>query len=207
MVAKSAGGIYNIVMIPKIDDDQSIEMHAKKTINKCLVEIKKKNNRYIDILYYLIGHKLRCIALKYLRNEYDASDLVQDFWANIYEYADKFKYIENGYSYLCRIMTCMSINRYNQIHVQMKRAVEYTDAIVNEPLDENAIIEKLNLKKAVQKALDKLKPIERVIIQLVVHEGLTIEQISAELQLPKSTVGRIKLSAEEKLKKALSDKM
>ncbi len=182
-----------------------MDKQTKKIINKCLQEIKKRNNKYIDILYYLIAHRLRYIALKYLRNEEDAFDVVQDFWADIYENAKNFTYEDNGFSYLCRIMTCMSINRFNKIHGEKQKAVEFTEISQIILFDELALVENLDYKIVVKKAMLNLDPVEQAVMQLIIYEDKTIMQIAKILNMSKSKVGRIKLAAEEKLKNELSE--
>jgi len=181
-----------------------MDEQTKRIINKCLMEIKHRNKKYIDILYYLVSNKLKYIAIRYLRNEEEVKDVEQDFWAYIYKNADNFKYMDNGYSYLCRIMTCMSINRYNKLQSERNHIVEDVETNCISPFDENTLIDNLDNKIAVQNALDCLNPIERAVMLLIIYDDKKIEQVAVDLKLSRSTVGRIKLSAEEKLKKELS---
>lgn len=181
-----------------------MDEQTKKIINKCLMKIKNGNKKYVDVLYYLIAHKLKFIALKYLRNEEEAKDIEQNFWADIYKNAKNFKYADNGYSYLCRIMKCMSVNRYNQIQAERNHTVDDIDTHLIDSFDEDTFIDKLDNRIAVQKAFDKLESIERAVMYLIVYDDKTIGQVAKDLKLSKSKVGRIKLTAEEKLKKELS---
>lgn len=181
-----------------------MDEQTKRIINKCLMEIKHRNKKYIDILYYLVSNKLKYIAIRYLRNEEEVKDVEQDFWAYIYKNADNFKYMDNGYSYLCRIMTCMSINRFNKLQSERSHIVEDVETSCISSFDENTLIDNLNNKIAVQNALDCLNPIERAVMLLIIYDDKKIEQVAVDLKLSRSTVGRIKLSAEEKLKKELS---
>lgn len=180
-----------------------MEEQTKKIINNCLMEIKNGNGKYVDVLYYLIAQSLRYIALKYLRNDEDARDVVQDFWADIYENAKNFTYEDNGYSYLCRIMTCMSINRYNKIHRERQKTVEFTETSQIKSFDGTSFSDNIDYKIAVRKALLELDPIEQAVLQLTIYEDKTIVQIAKILKIPRSTIGRIKLIAEDKLKKNL----
>ena len=152
----------------------------------------------------MIGHSIRFIALKYLKNEEDSEDLEQDFWANIYSIADRYTYISNGFSYLCKIMNNMAINRYKKLHGEKQHIVEVVDYNRIHLFDENETIANLDDRIAVQKALDKLDSMEHQVMQLIIFEDMTIEQISKELKISKSKVGRIKLVALEKLKQELS---
>ena len=181
-----------------------MDEQTKRIINKCLMEIKHRNKKYIDILYYLVSNKLKYIAIRYLRNEEEVKDVEQDFWAYIYKNADNFKYMDNGYSYLCRIMTCMSINRYNKLQSERNHIVEDVETSFISSFDENILIDNLDNKIAVQNALDCLNPIERAVMLLIIYDDKKIEQVAVDLKLSRSTVGRVKLLAEEKLKKELS---
>ena len=41
----------------------------------------------VEDLHALIGGRLRFVAVRFFRNDFDADDAVQDFWANIVTYA------------------------------------------------------------------------------------------------------------------------
>lgn len=58
---------------------------------------------------------------------------------------------------------------------------------------------------AVQNAINRLEPDERIVIQLSAFEDKTITQIAKEIGMSKSAVGRLKLSAQEKLKNYLEN--
>lgn len=55
----------------------------------------------------------------------------------------------------------------------------------------------------VQNAINSLDKDEQIVVQLGVFEDKTIHQIAKELNMSKSAVGRLKLSAQDKLKKML----
>ena len=169
-------------------------------ISNCLIGVKKRDNESLDKLYYLIGYTIRNIALKYLKNEEDAQDLEQDFWANIYTFADKYVYISNAFSYLCRIMTRMALNRYLKLHGEKQRIVNFVDYNKIHSFDENETIARIDNRIAVQSALNKLDETSQKVMQIRIFEDKTIEQIANDLKISKSEVGRIKLNAEEKLK-------
>jgi len=63
--------------------------------------------------------------------------------------------------------------------------------------------ESADKRMAVQNAINRLDPEERIVIQLSAFEDKTITQIAKEIGMSKSAVGRLKLSAQEKLKNDL----
>ena len=184
-----------------------MDKHTKMKINKCLISIQKGDNESLDLLYKLTAHSIRYIALKYLKNQQEAEDLEQDFWADIYNIADKFTYFKNGFSYLTKIMTHMAINRYYKLNGDYKHTVNYVDFSAIEHFDEDEVIEKMDIVANVHKALEKLDTNEKVIMQMIIYEDKSILQMAKELNMSKSKIGRIKVNAEEKLKTELESMM
>ncbi len=104
-----------------------MNLEKKQKINALLVGLKNNSPNALEALYFEMSATLRFIALKYLKNEMDADDLVQDFWADIYKIADGFVFVQNGYQYLCKVMTRKAINRYNKIHHTKEIKLEFVD--------------------------------------------------------------------------------
>jgi len=180
-----------------------MEKSKKQRVNKCLIGVRTGDSNSLNSLYELIGHSIRYISLKYLKNEQDAKDLEQDFWAEIYKIADKYLYYKNGFGYLCKIMTRMALNRYKKLYGEKQYVVQYVDYGKINQFDENAVIDEIDCRAAVQKAFATLDVAEQIVMQLAIYEDKTIVQIAKELDMSKSQVGRIKLSAIAKLKTAL----
>ena len=67
-----------------------MDTQDKQEITMALLAIKNREEYAVERLYKLVGHTIRYIAFKYLKNIEDAEDLEQDFWADIYRIADKF---------------------------------------------------------------------------------------------------------------------
>ena len=169
-------------------------------VNDCIVGVKNRDQKSIDTLFDLVGSVIGYIAFKYLDAE-NAIDLVQDFWANIYQIADKFVYMTNGFAYLCKTMQRMALNRCKKLKCNKQRIVQYVDFSTLNYTDENSTIEDLNFKMTVEKAMEVLDDKEKIIMQLTIFEDKTIVQIAKELKMSKSVVGRKQLEAKEKLKK------
>lgn len=177
-----------------------MDIKKRNEITNCLKGVKNGDERALVSLYDLISPTLRFIALKYLRNETDAEDLEQDFWIHISKIAEKFSYFQNAYSYLCKVMTNMAINRYKRLHDGKEVSIEYVDYNKIYSYEDT---ESADQRMAVQNAINRLEPDERIVIQLSAFEDKTITQIAKEIGMSKSAVGRLKLSAQEKLKNYL----
>lgn len=177
-----------------------MNIQDKQEITKALLAVKNREEYAVERLYELVGHTIRYIAFKYLKNIEDAEDLEQDFWADIYRIADKFFYFKNGFGYICRVMNNMAANRYKKLYRTNRIEVSYVDYTQIDGTGFNCVdeIDELIL---IREEIGKLEEKERIILQLTYFEDMTIMQIARELKMSKSVVGRIKISAINKLKK------
>lgn len=165
-----------------------MDNQRKAEINNCLLGIKNGEPDAVDKLYPLVAHSIRYISLKFLAHEEDACDLEQDFGAEIYRIAGGFNYFKNGFSYLCKVMTNMALNRYKKIYGERHHVVEVVDYNCINYFDENAVIENLDNNLVVQRAFTKLDTSEQKIMQLTIFEYETITQIAKELRMSKSQI-------------------
>jgi len=180
-----------------------MDVERIKRINKLIEGISKGDQNAIMELYNEMAPSIRFIALKYIKNEFDADDLVQDFWADIYKIASKFHYVKNGFSYLCKVMTRMALNKYKKDKRVRTIEIEYVDY---ELLSTNSENEGNEEKIIVENALKQLNNEEKIILQLSFFEYKSVRQIGKELNMSKSKVNLIKNNALEKLKKIIDNK-
>lgn len=182
-----------------------MDRDRKEAINKYLIGVKSGDEISLDLLYEEISPTIRHIALKYLKNDFDADDLVQDFWADIHRIAMGFIFSKNAFSYLCKVMTRRAINRYKSIYrrkVNLIQYVEYENLCLV-TVDEKVGDAELNL--SIESAMSSLSETERVIIQLTFFEEKTIREIAKDLKISKSQVSKLKASAYDKMKDALDE--
>lgn len=177
-----------------------MDTQDKQEITMALLAIKNREEYAVERLYKLVGHTIRYIAFKYLKNIEDAEDLEQDFWADIYRIADKFFFLKNGFGYICKVMNNMAVNRYKKLHRTNRIEVSYVDYAKIDGARFNFVgeIDDLIL---IREEIAKLEEKERIILQLTYFEDMTFMQIARELKMSKSVVGRIKIAAINKLKK------
>ncbi len=178
-----------------------MEKSRVQEINKLISQIAHGDENSVCTLYEIMSPTLRYIALKYLRNEHDASDLVQDFWADIVKISQKFHFFQNGFSYLSKVLTNMAINRYYAINKDKKATAQFVDYTQISSFDDE--FDKKQLRYDVSIAISKLTDIEKIIIQETYFGQKTIRQIAKELKISKSKAFNLKKSALEFLKKEL----
>lgn len=180
-----------------------MDKSTKDAINKCLTEIRKGDRESVNALYDLIAPHIRYIALQYTDNTFDADDLIQDFWRDIFKIAGKFVNIGNGYVYLCKVMKKRAeVFRYKNAESR-NFTLHYVDYSGLRYDDENVDLKMAELKHVVGKAIDELPENEKTVLQLCYFMNMSVREISRKLDIPKSTVGRLKLAAENELRKKL----
>ncbi len=177
-----------------------MDTQKKNEINNCILGVKRRDEASLSRLYELVEPTLRHIALRYMGDEDEALDLEQDFWADIYRICDAFIFFNNGFSYLCKVMTRMALNRLKYLKRRKGNNVRFVDYSRIECYDHSQLTDNLDSKLAVDEALSKLSDLENEIIQLCIFEGKTVRQIASELKLSKSNVGRIQKEALKKIK-------
>lgn len=143
---------------------------------------------------------MRYIALKYVRNDADADDLVQDFWADIYKIASGFFYMSNAFAFLCKVMTRRAINRYREMHSGREVSIDFVDYSVIDR-DAEFTFEQAETKSAVEKAMTSLTDQEKIVIQETYFEEKTLRAIAHDMKLSVQQVSRLKTDAMEKMKK------
>lgn len=180
-----------------------MDKERKQRINEYLLGVRAGDRSSLTKLHAELSATIWHIAIKYLRVERDADDLVQDFWSEIEKIAQGFLIPVNAYSYLCKVATRKAINRFHKLHKIEKAkvtAVDYTlferDNLDDDDEDRDTII-------CLEEAISKLDEIEIIVIQSTFFEEKTVREIAIELNTSKSNVSKIKIRAIAKLKEAL----
>lgn len=176
-----------------------IDKDTKDKIALYLQLIKRGDNSAVEKLHSIIAPTLRYIALKYIHDSFAADDVVQDFWGNIYKLSKGFIYNQNAFSYLCKIMTRMSINYYKK-NISDAVKIQYVDYSKIDIFYKDIDNETVHLRIAVSQALDSLNEREKIVIQETYFESQTVRQIAKTLGISKSSVANIRNSALSKMK-------
>lgn len=171
----------------------------EKKVNKLISEINRGNKESLIELYNIMSPHIRYIALKYLKDENDAEDMVQDFWADIYKLCASIVFLKNGFGYLCKAMERKTINRYKKLQREKEKKISYVDYTqVKDYADKS--IQKAEKRIEITNIINSLPEIERIIIQETYFCCKTVRQIAKELKISKSQVSLLKNKAIEYLK-------
>jgi len=158
------------------------------------------------------------VALGVVKNPEDALDVVQDAFVKVHKHIHNFQGSSSFYTWLYRIVMNLSID-----HVRRNKRVkslDYDDGVARDEesvagdgtilpgiLDGNPGKTALRreLAGAIQDALDTLPEYHRAVILLREVEGLSYEEMSKILEVPKGTIMSRLFHARKKMQGALSE--
>lgn len=157
------------------------------------------------------------IAMKHLRNEDEAMDLVQDTFLKAYTKLDSFTPDSNFKAWICRIAANASIDKIRRN--KTRRADEIDERIGADDLSEGRVpaigmwgrsdpLEQTELSRLgsqLTAALDTLPEAHRQCVLLCDVHGYSYQEIADELDIPKGTVMSRLFYARKKLQVLLED--
>ena len=183
-----------------------------------VARVQEGDNLAFRILYDRYHRRAHAIAFGVVKNKEDAMDIVQDGFVKVHRHIGKFQGSSSFYTWLYRIIMNLSID-----HVRRRKnakGVEYDDRVGREAdqvagdgallpriLDTNpgkTVIRRELLEK-IQGALDELPDYHRAVIMLREIEGLSYEEMSKVLGVPKGTIMSRLFHARKKMQASLSD--
>ncbi len=152
-------------------------------------------------IYKLYYKAMYNSALRILKNEFEAEDIMQESFLTAFTKLDSFKGEVAFGAWLKRVVINKSLtqlkknNRYQEVKLEV---------IPGEPVEEDVVnYENLNVK-SVMNALQKLKDNYRVILTLNLIEGYDNEEIMQILNYSNENVRTTISRAKKKLKEILS---
>ena len=132
-----------------------------------------------------------CRAVKILDNEDDAKDAVQE--AVVKTLVRLGVKDPVGYCYRTTMHECVNILRRRQ------RLTELTEQMHPTDYREERIVQVVNEGK------EQLQPMERLVLEFHREDGYTLPKLSALIGVSVSTVKRILASADQKMRKTITD--
>jgi len=194
---------------------------VEETDDRTLVErVQGGDERAFRALYERYHRRAFAVAYGVVKNKQDALDVVQDGFVKVHKHIGKFQGSSSFYTWLYRIIMNLSID-----HVRRRKnskGLEYDDGVGREAdevagdgtllpriLDANPgkTVVRRELLEKIQGALDELPEYHRAVILLREIEGLTYEEMSETLGVPKGTIMSRLFHARKKMQAALSDYM
>ncbi|MBN1926754.1 MAG: RNA polymerase sigma-70 factor [Prolixibacteraceae bacterium] len=160
-----------------------------KTNTELLLQLKEGDIVAFDTIYGYYCIKLYAFAIRYVKIETDAEDIVQEVFIKIWQNRKNINVYSSFESYLFTIAYHSAINLLNK-KVHEKRYFEYLYSIQKmedtSELTDEIFFNELNRK--IQLLLKELPPRQKEIFSLSREKGLSHEEIAQKLGISVNTV-------------------
>jgi RNA polymerase sigma-70 factor (ECF subfamily) len=159
-----------------------------------LAACRHRDLRAFEQLYLAHGARLKSIAYRIVGNKQDAEDAVQETFVKVYRAIDGFAGRSSIATWLCRVLinVCYDVTR--------KRKHE-----PEAPLEPCGPRNQLPLRVALDDALGRINPRQRMVFMLFEVEGLKHSEIAAILEIPEGTSKAWLFEAKKELKLLLTE--
>jgi RNA polymerase sigma-70 factor (ECF subfamily) len=135
------------------------------------------------------GPAVRAYAWALLRDDHHADDVTQEVFSRLWQHWTQYREQGRMRAYLLRIADRLIMDGYRSLHRRDSAVRELSQlassADVGTPEQDLALQE---ARRALQRALDQLTPIQQRVLLLRYYGQMTFAEISATLKLPINTV-------------------
>ena len=152
-------------------------------------------------------HQLLLYSLKFVDNENDAGDIVQEVFASLWE---KQKVLDENssiksYLYSATRNSCLNFLKHKKVVKKHEEHEARVKELEHFSSSEKSLIEKEDIQK-IHQAINALTDQYKEVIRLSRFEGLKNKQIAEKLDIPVRTVETRLFRALSKLRKSLTEK-
>ncbi|WPB78312.1 sigma-70 family RNA polymerase sigma factor [Archangium violaceum] len=180
--------------------------------------VRGGDQRAFKLLVERYQRKVYAVALGMLKDKEEAMDVSQEAFVKVYKYLDHFKGDSSFYTWLYRITVNICIDVMRRKGASGGETEEFDESVVNDLSEARigALGSRLGtnpqksalrreLAEKIQEALAAVPEKHRAILLLREIEGMSYEDLSRTLDIPKGTVMSRLFHARAKVQKILSE--
>jgi len=141
-------------------------------------------------LYDRHGRLVYSLALRIVRDEGDAEDVVQEVFSQVWRQSARFDVTRGNVA-----AWLVTLTRTRAIDLLRRRRVRPDVSVASNPDDradeapgQDVQVEWQNRAAQIKRALDALPPLQRMAVELAFYDGLTHTEIAEQLEVPLGTV-------------------
>lgn len=172
----------------------------RQRINNCIAQIAQGDNYALEALSRLISGRMYAVALSFVKNRMLAEDVVQESFVKVVKYAKKFLPETNGYAWICKIVQNTALNLLRK---EKRFKTENIESFFDIS-DSFNLAEQTTAAVTLNKAMSALTGTEKLIVYQKYFMEYSLRDIAVSVGKSKSTVQRIIVAAEEKMRKEIS---
>lgn len=156
-----------------------------------LERVARRDESGLAELYDRHGRLIYSLALRVLRDQGDAEDVVQEVFAQVWRQAGRYDRARgNVAAWLVMLTRSRAIDRLRRRQARPEAPGIESDALAiadDAPLADDQLLTAVRAE-AVRLAMDGLPLLQRIAIELAFYEGLTHVEIAERLEQPLGTV-------------------
>lgn len=169
-----------------------------------LVERCKVNDRKAQLkLYKQYCDGMFCVAMRFLKNEDDAEDVLQESFIKAFQKIDQFRGGVTFGAWLKKIVVNKSLDYIKSKKEQYVELNEHTLQVVED--DDWTVADSISIDE-IKSAMDQLPDKYRFVVQLFLVEGYDHSEISEILKLEPTTCRTRLLRGKAQLKELLKNR-
>lgn len=165
-------------------------------LEKHIVELlQERNEKAISLLYEHYGDTLYGVALKVVRDEELAQDVLQESFVKIWKKSDSYDVTKAKlFTWLFRITRNTAIDKLRSLNTKLDREIQIDVSDVYNVGIESIRPEFMDVKDN----LDKIEFKYQVVLDALFFQGMTQQEASDELEIPLGTIkSRLKIGLRE----------
>jgi RNA polymerase sigma-70 factor, ECF subfamily len=182
-------------------------MHQNEKDEEIALKVQKGDTESFGVLIERYEKKLTRYARKFISNNVDITDLVQDVFVKAYTNIQSFDAERKFSSWIYRIAHNEFVNALKKKKWELFDVfnvdVFFPHAVSQETADQDTLSQ--DLKKTLDACLDKIDPKYREPLVLYYYEELSYQEMADVLHIPVSTVGIRLRRGKSLLKKVYND--
>lgn len=139
-----------------------------------------------------------------VKSEYAAEEITQEIFIKLWENQERLKDIKNLNAYLYTVSRNYALNYLRKIASNLRMTNELMRIAVTVGNNTDSVLQVSEYKNLIFKAICKLSPQRRIVYELSKEQGLSYDEIAAQLNLSKNTVKNHLLAALEFIRNYLT---
>jgi RNA polymerase sigma-70 factor (ECF subfamily) len=155
---------------------------------KMIIDLKAGDELAFRKVFDLHFHRLKIFCFRFLRNKQHAEEIVHDAFINVWTNRDRIDENRSILPYLYTITKRLALNALRDIATSQKAMDElwhHMEVLSNET-EETILLN--DLKKFTENIVIHLPPQQQLVFRMKRYQGLSYDEIAAELNLSRNTV-------------------
>ena len=173
-------------------------------LDNTLIELCKKGNQNAQLqVYDAYSAAMFTIACRYLKNEEDAKDTMQEGFLKVFTHIENYKPEATFGAWLKRIVINQCLDVLKKKHLDFV-TIEVSELRIIE--EDNWDFDSIISKNDILRAIEQLNEKHKIVIQLYLIEGYDHQEISEILEIPIKTSRTHLRRGKQKLRDLLKHK-